>query len=201
MRRKLQTSLTAVSLTLCVGSTLFLLLFSDRTGLGILSAAEEKLTIGFSTIFSRFLLFISILFLALGAIFASFLIFAMMTQRTRDVGLMKAAGCPNNLIFGYFFTELLVVAFISCFLGVILGLLADLALARISSNSGFQIQQNPVNFWKILLIFTSFFILMLVFGAKPVLNSTKVEPVKALSPTYIWESPPRLPLLKLQNKV
>jgi len=175
-------------------------LFSDRTGLGILSAAEEKLTIGFSTIFSRFLLFISILFLALGAIFASFLIFAMMTQRTRDVGLMKAADCPNNLIFGYF-TELLVVAFISCFLGVILGLLADLALARILSNSGFQIQQNPVNFWNILLIFTSFFILMLVFGAKPVLNSTKVEPVKALSPTYIWESPPRLPLLKLQNKV
>ena len=186
MRRKLQTSLTIVSLTLCVSSTLFLILFSDRTGLGILSAAEEKLTIGFSTIFSRFLLFISILFLALGAIFASFLIFAMMSQRTRDIGLMKAAGCPNNLIFGYFFTELLVMAFISCLLGVILGLLADFALARILNNLGFQIQQNPANIWKIPLIFVSFFILMLVFGAKPILSSTKVEPAKALSPTYYW---------------
>jgi len=65
-------------------------------------------------------------------------------------------------------------------------LLADFALARILSNAGFQVQQNPANIWKIPLIFASFFTLMLVFGAKPVLNSTKVEPAKALSPTYYW---------------
>ncbi|MEM2970501.1 MAG: ABC transporter permease [Candidatus Bathyarchaeia archaeon] len=186
MRRKLQTSLTIASLTLCVASTLFLLLFSDKIGFGISLVVKEKLTAGFSAVFSRFLLFIGFLFFLSGAIFASFMAFVMMSQRVKDIGLMKAAGCPNDLIFGYFFNELLIVTLISCFMGVVLGLLADFASANILNNLGFQILQKPVNFWLILLVFVSFFVLAIVFGAKPILDATKVEPAKAFSPTYYW---------------
>jgi ABC-type antimicrobial peptide transport system permease subunit len=97
---------------------------------------------------------------------------------------MRAAGCPNDLIFGYFMNELLIVAFISCFLGVILGLATDFALTNILKGLGFQISQKPTNFWLILLVFAVYFILVLIFGAKPILDATKIEPAKAFSPTY-----------------
>jgi hypothetical protein len=57
LRRKLQTSLALISLTTCVGSTVFLLLFAEQLGFGINSAAENTLTVGYSRIFSSFLLF------------------------------------------------------------------------------------------------------------------------------------------------
>jgi ABC-type antimicrobial peptide transport system permease subunit len=112
------------------------------------------------------------------------MVFVMMSQRIRDIGLMKAAGCPNDLIFGYFMNELLIVAFIGCFLGVVLGLLADFALTNILNSFGFQISQKPINFWLILLVFVISFVLALIFGAKPILDATKVEPARAFSPTY-----------------
>ena len=43
LRRKLQTSLALISLTTCVASTLFLLLFADQIGFGIMSAAEDAI--------------------------------------------------------------------------------------------------------------------------------------------------------------
>jgi len=184
MRRKLQTILVIISLSLSFASTLFLLLSSDKIGFGISLMVEGGLSAGFSIVFSRFIIFIGLLVFTAGAIFISFMVFAMMAQRIRDIGLMRAAGCPNNLIFGYFMNELLIVAFISCFLGVILGLSTDFALANILKVSGFQISQKPTNFWLVLLVSATYFILLLVFGAKPILNATKIEPAKALSPTY-----------------
>lgn len=130
VRRKFETSITIISLTSCVASTLFLILFSDKVGFGISLMIKEKFTSGFSVAFSRFLLFISFLFFASGVIFASFMAFIMISQRVKNIGLMKAAGCPNDLIFGYFFNELLIVTLISCFMGVVLGLLADFASAN-----------------------------------------------------------------------
>lgn len=145
---------------------------------------EGRLSAGFSTVFSRFIVFIGFLVFTAGAIFISFMVFAMTSQRIRDIGLMRAAGCPNDLIFGYFMNELLIVAFISCFLGVILGLATDFALTNILKGLGFQISQKPTNFWLILLVFAVYFILVLIFGAKPILDATKIEPAKAFSPTY-----------------
>jgi ABC-type antimicrobial peptide transport system permease subunit len=99
---------------------------------------------------------------------------------------MKAAGCPNGLIFGYFMTELLIVTFVGCFLGVIFGILADYASISLLSSFGFQIPQRPTNFWLVLLVFAVFFALALIFGAKPILDTTKAKPAKALSPTFYF---------------
>jgi len=186
LRRKLQTSLIVISLTLCVASTHFLLLFGEKIGFGISLMAEGKLTANFSTIFSRFMIFLGILVLVVGVVIVSFMIFVMMSQRVKDIGLMKAAGCPNDLIFGYFMTELLIVAFVGCFFGVILGILADYASTILLNSFGFQISQKPIGFWSVLQVFLLFFILALIFGAKPILDTTKVQPAKAISPTYYF---------------
>lgn len=157
LRRRLQTGLTIASLTLCVALTVFLLLFGENIGSGISHVAEGKLTAGFSMVFSCFIAFIGLLIVVTGAVIVSFLVFVMMSQRVKDIGLMRASGCPNDLIFGYFMTELLIVTFVSCFLGAIFGILADYASVGLSSFFGFQILQKPVNFWLVLLVFVLFF--------------------------------------------
>jgi len=184
LHRKLQTGLTVTSLTLCVALTVFLLLFAENIGFEISQVAEGKLTSGFSMIFSQFITFIGLLIVVTGAVIVSFMVFVMMSQRVKDIGLMRATGCPNDLIFGYFMTELLIVTFVSCFLGVVFGILADYTSISLFSFTGFQILQKPANFWLILLIFVLFFVLAVIFGVKPILDVTKVEPAKAISPTY-----------------
>ena len=180
LRRKLQTSLTVVSLTFCVASTLFLLLFTQRVGFGITSVAEETLTRGLSTVFSQFTLFVELLVFTVGAVLVSFIVFLTMAQRTRDFGLIKAAGCPNGLVFGYFMTELLIMTFAGCLLGVALGFIGDHVIA-VSGNS--QIPQKPADFWLAPSVFAAYFIFALIFGTKPIHDASKLPPIKAISPT------------------
>ena len=179
MRRKTQTSLTLLSLTVCVASTLFLLLFSDQIGFGITSTAENTLTVGYYTIFLSFLLFIGILVFAVGAVIVSFIAFLMMAQRTRDFGLIKAAGCPNSLVFGYFLTELLIVLFMGCVLGVALGFLTDYAVINMGV---FQAYQRAPNLWYAPIVFVAFFVFGLIFGLRPLESAARLSPTAAISP-------------------
>jgi len=71
LRRKMQTILVIVSLALCVASTVFLLLFAQEMGFGISSAVEDKLTAGFSQIFSPFITLLVILISAAGIVMIS----------------------------------------------------------------------------------------------------------------------------------
>jgi ABC-type antimicrobial peptide transport system permease subunit len=179
LRRKLRTSLVIISLTCSVASALFLLLFSGRIGFGITSVAENTLTRGLSVVFSQFVLFVGILIFAVGAVIVSFVVFLMMAQRTSDFGLMKAAGCPNGLVFSYFMTELLIVTVVGCLLGVAFGLVADFVVANLGT---FQVYQKSPDLWLAPLVFAAYFVLALVFGTKPILDAARLSPIKALSP-------------------
>ena len=183
LRRKTQTSLIVTCLTLSVASTLFLLLFSSRIGVGITSASEGVLTVGLSNLLSQFIRFVGVLTFVVGAVLVSFTVFLMMTQRTKDFGLIKAAGCPNALVFGYYMTELIIVTTASCALGVVVGLGADFATSTLSS---FEAYRHPANLWFVPLVFAAFFVLALVFGAKPLLNASRLSPVDALSPVQYY---------------
>ncbi|MGB9713567.1 MAG: hypothetical protein C0193_01045 [Candidatus Bathyarchaeota archaeon] len=198
LRRKLQTSLAIISLTLCVASSIFLILFGEKLGFGIFTRTENILTVSFSKIFLQFMYFIGILIFIVGVVIVSFMAFAMMSQRTRDIGLMKAAGCPNNLIFGYFLTELLIMAFLGCFFGVLLGVLADFALTSLLGNFGMQVPQASFDVWLLVQVFLLFFALAIIFGLKPVLDTTKIEPAKAISPTQYFglTKPPEFKVIK-----
>jgi ABC-type antimicrobial peptide transport system permease subunit len=184
VRRKLQTFLTIFSLALSAGSTLFLLLSAERVGFGISLRIEGKLTAGVSNILSPFILFLTIVIVVTGAVIVAFMTSLMMSQRKRDIGLMKAAGCPNEMIFGYFFTELLVVAFVGCLIGVIFGLLADFASAIVFGGFGSQLSEFHVDFWPIVLVFGVFLGLSLVAGAKPIFDVSRITPAEAISPSF-----------------
>ncbi|NWG11142.1 FtsX-like permease family protein [Candidatus Bathyarchaeota archaeon] len=186
LRRKFQTALLVISLTLCVASTLFLLLFSEKIGFGISLMIEGKLSAGFSTVFSNFILFVGFLVFVVGIVVVSFFAFVMMVQRVKDIGLIKAAGCPNDMIFGYFMMELLLVAFVGCFLGVIFGIIADFVSTAAFNSVGLQTGQGQLGFWLVPIVFGTFFALTLVLGVRPVLKAAKVETAKALSPSYYF---------------
>jgi ABC-type antimicrobial peptide transport system permease subunit len=179
LRRKIQTGLTLISLTVCVASTLFLLLFSDQVGFGITSIAENTLTVGYWAIFSNFLLFVGILVFAVGAVIVAFIAFLMTVQRTRDFGLIKAAGCPNSLVFSYFLTELLIVLFVGCVLGVALGVFTDYTVIN---TGAFQAYQKAPNLWYAPLVFVAFFVFGLIFGLRPLETAARLSPTAALSP-------------------
>jgi ABC-type antimicrobial peptide transport system permease subunit len=180
LRRKFQTGLTIATLTLSVASTLFLLLFSSRLGSGLTSTADV-FTLGLSAIFSQFILFIGALIFIIGAVLTSFISFLMMAQRTRDFGLMKAAGCPNSLVGGYFMTELLITSFIGCTLGIVFGFLMD----YVASNLIFSSYQLP-SFWFAPIVFVVFLVLAFVFGLRPIIKASKMSSVEALSPVNYY---------------
>jgi ABC-type antimicrobial peptide transport system permease subunit len=184
LRRKLQTGLIILGLALCVASTLFLVLLSDRLGLRTFSVAENKLTVSFANVFSQFILFTEFLIFAVGTATISFLVYAMMSQRTRDVGLMKATGCLNDLVFGYFVTELIIVVLVGCSLGVALGIILDYVSSGLLGNAGSHVIQWQINLWVVLITFAVFVLLSLAVGMKPILNATRVRPTVALSPSF-----------------
>jgi hypothetical protein len=90
---------------------------------------------------------------------------SMMTQRT-GFRLIKAAGCPNSLVFGYFMTELLIVTFAGCALGVLVGFGVDFAVSSLSS---FDVYKTSANIWFAPVVFAAFLALALIFGTKPIL--------------------------------
>ncbi len=182
-RRRSQTSLVLICLTLSVASTLFLLLFSSRIGIGLTSLSQNILTIGLLRIFSQFIWFIGFLVFGVGVVLTSFVVFLMMKQRTKDFGLIKAVGCPNDLLFGYYIVELLGVTLASCILGVVLGFILDYAAASLSS---FGAYQNPPNLLFAPVIFVVFLVLSIVFGTKPILNAARLSPLEALSPIQYY---------------
>ena len=179
-RRKLQTGLTITTLTLTVASTLFLLQFSSRLGLGFASTTGT-LTLGIVSVFGQFLLFIGVLIFIIGAVLTSISVFLMMSQRTRDFALIKAAGCPNSLIGGYFMTELLIVTIIGTLLGIVLGFLADFTVAQLVF-----LRYTLPNLLYPILIFIVFFILAFFFGLRPILKAAKFSALEAFSPVNCY---------------
>jgi len=184
MRRKFQTGLTMVGLTICTAATVFLILFGENVGFEIALVTGGKLTTGFSNVFSRFIFMVTLLNILVGALVTSFLVYLSMSERVRDVGIMKATGCLANIAFGYFLTELSIIVFTSCVLGTVIGVLAQSACISVLNTMGFSLSQRPINLWVILLIFFIFVVASHILGSQPIIKAIRVKPAEALSPLY-----------------
>ena len=183
-RRKFQTGLTILGLTICTSATLFLVIFGSNLGfeIGFLTVGG-RLTSGFSNIFSRFILVVGFLNILAGAFITSFLVYLTMSERVRDIGVMKAAGCVSGSILGYFVTELSILVFLSCIAGTIFGIGAYYLSISLLNVLGFSISQ-VLSLWAILLIFLVLILVSHIFGVLPIIKAAKVKPAEALSPLY-----------------
>jgi ABC-type antimicrobial peptide transport system permease subunit len=183
-RRKTQTTLTILGLTISTAATLFLIIFGTNLGFEITFLTKGgRLTSGFSNIFFQFILIVSILNILTGPIITSFLVHLTMSGRMRDIGVMKASGCLSGSIFAYFVTELSLLVFLSALTGIIFGVAAYYISTSFLNNSGFSISQT-LNLGTIMVICIVLVIFSHIFGALPIRRAAKAKPTEAMSPIY-----------------
>ncbi len=185
-RRKFQTILTVIGLTLSTATTVFLVTFGGSLGFSVSLVTGGKLTTGFSYVFSLFIVIVGILNFLAGVLVTSFLVSTNMNERIQDIGIMKATGCPANSALSYFVTELSMMVFISCTVGTLLGILARFVCINVLNALGFSILQKSVNLWVVLLIFVAFVLAAHILGVRPIWKATKVKPAEALSPLFSY---------------
>jgi len=184
LRRRFKTALTILSLTTSATATFFLLIFGDNIGLEVALLTGGKLTGGFLYTFSVILLIITLLNFLVGIVVASFFISLAMSERVRDVGVMKASGCLTDLVFGYFTTELSIIVFVSCTVGLVLGVLLSNVSINILNTFGFTISQRTLNIWLILPVFLTFVIVPHLIGSRAIIKALMVKPSEALSTNF-----------------
>ncbi len=184
MRRKFQTVLTIIGLTICTAATVFLILFGENVGFEIAVVTGGRLTVGFSNVFSRFVFMVSLLNILAGALVTFFLVYWSMSERVHDIGIMKATGCLASIAFGYFITELSIIIFTSCIAGTAIGVLTYLACINVLNALGFPLLQSSVSLWTILPIFFIFVVASHILGTQPIIKAIRVKPADALSPLY-----------------
>lgn len=98
-----------MSLAVCVAVATSLVLFGENLGVQITGFSTGGLTVGFSVIFSRFLFIVVLLSCVAGVLVVYFLMSAATSDRTRDIGIMKAVGCLTDAVFKHFALELLIL--------------------------------------------------------------------------------------------
>ncbi|MHC3129297.1 MAG: FtsX-like permease family protein [Candidatus Bathyarchaeota archaeon] len=183
-RRKTQTTLTILGLTISTAATVFLIIFGSNLGLETAFLSKGgRLTSGFSNIFFQFILIVSILNILTGPIITSFLVHLTMSGRMRDIGVMKASGCLSGSIFAYFVTELSLLVFFSSLTGIIFGVAAYYFSTVFLNISGFSISQT-LNLGTIMVICIVLIIFSHIFGALPIRRASKAKPTEAMSPIY-----------------
>lgn len=183
-RRKTQTALTILGLTISTAATVFLIIFGSNLGFEISFLAKGgRLTSGFSNIFFQFILIVSILNILTGPIITSFLVHLTMSGRMRDIGVMKASGCLSGSIFAYFVTELSLLVFFSSLTGIIFGVAAYYISTIFLNAAGFSISQT-LNLGTIMVICIVLIIFSHIFGALPIRKAAKAKPTEAMSPIY-----------------
>ncbi len=183
-RRKFQTGLTILGLTICTSATLFLVIFGSNLGFEIVFlTVGGRLTSGFSNIFSRFILVVGLLNILAGAFITSFLVYLTMSERVRDIGVMKAAGCLSDSILGYFVTELSILVFLSCIAGTVFGIGAYYVSFNLLNVFGFTVSQF-ISIWTVLLVFVVLSVVSHIFGVLPIVKAARAKPAEALSPLY-----------------
>ncbi len=183
-RRRTQTALTVLGLTISTAATVFLILFGTNLGFEIsFLAGGGQLTSGFSNIFSQFILIVSILNIITGPIITSFLVRLTMSGRMQDIGIMKASGCLSGSIFAYFATELSLLVFLNTITGIVFGVAAFYVSTSFLNAVGFSISQN-LNLTVIIVVCFVLIIFSHIFGASPIRRAAKAKPTEAMSPIY-----------------
>jgi ABC-type antimicrobial peptide transport system permease subunit len=183
-RRRTQTALTILGLTISTAATLFLVIFGTNLGFEISFLARGgRLTSGFSNIFFQFILIVSILNILTGPVITSFLVHLTMSERMRDIGVMKASGCLSGSIFAYFITELSMLVFLSSLTGIIFGVAAFYISTIFLNTAGFSISQT-LNLETILIVCIVLIIFSHIFGVSSIRKAAKAKPTEAMSSIY-----------------
>jgi ABC-type antimicrobial peptide transport system permease subunit len=116
-RRGFHSYLAFLGLTLTVSTTTFLLLLGQDLASRLGVDSSMRSTFGISWLIFAYLVLALGLIGIVGLLSTSYLVSSMISQRMRDIGVIKAAGALPRRLLAYVTFEALVVIVSSCFLG------------------------------------------------------------------------------------
>lgn len=182
-RRRLQSALTVMSLAVCVSVATSLVLFGESLGVQITGFSAGGLSVGFSVIFSRFLFIVVLLSCIAGVSVVYFLMSQATSERTRDIGIMKAVGCLTDAVFKHFAAELLVLVMAGCLAGSLSGICLYFVSTGIMNCLGFNLSTSIFDPLMVLLIFSAFAAFSFVLGLRLTARAARIKPTDALAQT------------------
>lgn len=113
--------------------------------------------------------------LAVAGILIMNVMLVAVSQRTAEIGLLKALGAPARQILRLFLAEAALLSFISACIGLVIGLLGSWALAHI-----YPALAGGPPFWAIAASISVAMICGLLFSLLPAKRAASLEPVLAL---------------------
>ena len=183
-RKKSQTILTVLGLVVSTAASVFIINFRSSLDFQISSiSGNGQLTGGFANIFFQFILVLSFLNIIIGPIVTSYLIRLTMSDRIRDIGIMKASGGLSGTIFSIFFTQLSLLIFAGSIIGLFIGLGSYFVSVYLLNVLGFSVSYSLdvgwiVAVWLIIVLLTHF------FGSIPIRKAAKAKPVELMSSVH-----------------
>lgn len=135
----------------------------------------------FFTIFSLIMSLIAAISLVVGGVGIMNIMLVTVTERTKEIGLMKALGAQEEDIVLQFLIESVVLTVFGGAIGVVLGIL--IAFAAVQAINMFNFTPDfvfRINYISIVVSFVISVLIGLVFGAYPAKKAAKLDPVDAL---------------------
>ena len=134
---------------------------------------------GFIDAFSTFTNSTSIIALLVGAVGIVTTLYTSVTERTREIGTLKAVGAGSQFVLSLFLAEAIIIALAGALVGIALGVVGGHALiARFAAS---QPDLVPVFLFKDIAIVGTFTIALgLVAGIYPAWLAARIPPMSAL---------------------
>jgi putative ABC transport system permease protein len=123
---------------------------------------------------TRFVTGIGVISLVVGAIGIANVMLVSVTERTREIGIMKAVGARNRDVMGVFLIEAGLLGTLGSLLGVPLGLLVGFGATRYA-DVGFALAPS----WMVLAVVVGI-VVGVVAGLYPAWRAARVDPIDAL---------------------
>jgi len=132
------------------------------------------------------LAFIGTLTLGIGGVGLMNIMLVSVTQRTREIGMLKALGCPRETIFRQFLAEALAISFAGGIFGVVLAYAVSLSVGRLTLYSAMakhaeggdiRLLIDPLTLVIATLILT---MVGLLSGMLPAMRASRLDPIEAL---------------------
>ncbi|MFQ3295270.1 MAG: putative ABC transport system permease protein [Halobacteriales archaeon] len=144
--------------------------FELQTAEDLLSQIKELLDL-----LTGFVTGIALISLVVGAIGIANIMLVSVTERTREIGIMKAVGAQNRDVLQLFLTEAVILGLIGAILGTILGAVVGFAATEVI---GIDTYVFP-SFWAGVAVLVGIAV-GVVAGLYPAWNAAKTDPIDAL---------------------
>ncbi len=121
--------------------------------------------------------------LAVGVAAMGIVALRAVTERRREIGMIRANGFTRGMVGRAFFLEYTYVTLVGIGIGVALGLLIVWNLTQSSSASGLGITNFAIPWGQLALILTAAYALSMLAVAEPSLRASRLPPAEAVRPT------------------